>query len=262
MPLHRSVAANQGLSAAQGDWILLLDDDDYIAPNHLEGLQATAVRSKALAAYSHCQAVDASGCQLPQCFSESFGRAKLLAGNFLPIHSVLFARSLLDLGCCFDPELDRFEDWDFWLQVAKHTDFIEHPVVSAFYRIDSSSGFGVHASAEEIRTHALALASKWRKHITPSSFLELMELARQYCFMERLQNEMSRLGVPTQSPEEMAQRIPEGYRKLKANTDRSAQEVRSCQERLALLIGSRSWRITAPLRWFLDHWRSMKKKSA
>jgi hypothetical protein len=60
-------------------------------------------------------------------------------GNFLPIHSVLFHRSLLDAGCSFDGAFDLYEDWDFWLQVETHTPMGFVPGVSAAYRIQPGS---------------------------------------------------------------------------------------------------------------------------
>ncbi|EGV33907.1 glycosyl transferase family 2 [Thiorhodococcus drewsii AZ1] len=255
VPLQRSLAANHGLMAARGDWLLLLDDDDYVAPSHLEELWAAIGASGARASYSHCQVVDANGRLLPQRFGESFGRAKLLAGNFLPIHTVLFARSLLDAGCRFDPDLDRFEDWDFWLQVAQHTDFAERSVVTAFYRIDAGAGFGVSAPATEVEAHARVLAAKWCVRISPESFLELMELARQHRFMERLQAELSALGLSTLNAEDASVQIPEFCRDLSISQERHAQAARRCQDALSVLTRSRSWRLTAPLRWLFGYLR-------
>lgn len=222
-PVPRAAAANRGLDAARGDWLLFLDDDDYLAPDHLAGLMAAVEPSGAQAAYSHCQVVDGAGCALPQRFAESFGQAKLLAGNFLPIHSVLFARTLLSAGCRIDESLDRFEDWDFWLQVAQHTDFIEVPKLTAFYRIDAGTGFGVSAPIDEIHAGALLLAAKWRERVTPQGFLDLMELARQNRYLEQLQCELA---------EQTRARL-------------------NCQAHLDAVLHSTAWRLTAPLRHLL-----------
>ncbi|TCT22181.1 glycosyltransferase [Thiobaca trueperi] len=222
-PVPRAAAANRGLDAARGDWLLFLDDDDFLAPDHLAGLLEAVGQSRAQAAYSHCQVVDGAGHALPQRFAESFGQAKLLAGNFLPIHSVLFARTLLSDGCRIDESLDRFEDWDFWLQVAQHTDFIEVPRLTAFYRIDAGTGFGVSAPIDEIHAGALLLAAKWRERVTPQGFLDLMELARQNRYLEQLRHDLAE--------------------QARARLD--------CQARLDAVLDSTAWRLTAPLRRLL-----------
>ncbi|MEI6413232.1 MAG: glycosyltransferase [Pseudomonadota bacterium] len=218
LPLQRSIAANLGLEKARGDWLLFLDDDDYLAPTHLARLLEAARQAGVRATYSHCQVVDVAGGELPREFAESFSCAKLLAGNFLPIHTVLFARTLFDAGCRFDESLDRFEDWDFWLQVAMHTNFIEVPMRTAFYRIDEDTGFGVNAPAHEVQEFALRIAAKWRERVTPQGFLDLMELARQNRDLER--------------------------------------DLRACRKQLDEVLGSTAWRITAPIRQFFTWMRT------
>lgn len=247
----RAAAANRGLDAAQGDWLLFLDDDDYLAPDHLAGLLEAVGQSGLQAAYSHCQAVDGAGRALPQRFAEPFGQAKLLAGNFLPIHSVLFARTLLSAGCRVDESFDRFEDWDFWLQVAQHTDFIEVPRLTAFYRIDAGAGFGVTAPAEDIHVHARRLAAKWRECVSPQGFLDLMELARQHRYLERLQRELAAQGLMTGAAEDAARRIADAYRDLRAAVETQRRARLDCQARLDAVLNSTAWRLTAPLRHLL-----------
>lgn len=250
-PVPRAAAANRGLDAAQGDWLLFLDDDDYLAADHLTGLLEAVGSTSALAAYSHCQTVDGTGLALPQRFTEPFSRTKLLAGNFLPIHSVLFAHSLLHAGCRVDESFDRFEDWDFWLQIAQHTDFIEAPQLTAFYRIDAGNGFGVIASAEEIQLHARQLAAKWSKRVDPLEFLDLMELARQHRYLERLQHELAIQGLITGTAEDAAKRIVDAYRDLQDTVDMQRRGWLECQTHLDAVLQSTAWRLTAPLRYLL-----------
>lgn len=255
LPLQRSVAANLGLEAASGEWLLFLDDD-YLAPTHLAGLLEATGQAGAMAVYSHCQVVDGAGRELQHRFAEPFSRAKLLAGNFLPIHSVLFAGSLRDAGCRFDEALDRFEDWDFWLQLAMHTDFIETPMLTAFYRVDLGAGFGVSAPAHEIQEYALMLAAKWRERVTPTVFLELMELARQNRYMERLRREVAACGLVTQDAEDAATRIAQSYQALSTIAEDRTRELRECRKNLNAVTSSTAWRITAPMRRVLTWLRA------
>ena len=160
--LRRSQAANKALGLARGERILFLDDDDWITPTHVEVLiQALNDNPTYKAAYSQAQAVDASGHDLPESLiGLPYDRSKLLSGNFIVMHSVLFDVALREQGCCFDEQLDLFEDWDFWLQVSRHTDFLFVPKPSAIYRIHQSSG--VHAQVRFVDASYQIIYRKWR----------------------------------------------------------------------------------------------------
>ena len=160
--LRRSQAANKALGLARGERILFLDDDDWITPTHVQVLiQALNDNPTYKAAYSQAQAVDASGHDLPEgLIGLPYDRSKLLSGNFIVMHSVLFDVALREQGCCFDEQLDLFEDWDFWLQVSSHTDFLFVPKPSAIYRIHQSSG--VHAQVRFVDTSYQIIYRKWR----------------------------------------------------------------------------------------------------
>ena len=48
--------------------------------------------------------------------------------NLFPMHAVLFERRPRSCdGCRVDEGLEYFEDWDFWLQLARHTAFAHSP---------------------------------------------------------------------------------------------------------------------------------------
>jgi len=134
-PLSRSQAANLGLQHARGRWILFLDDDDVLLPDHVHRLARALIDNPSfLAAYTGVRVVDGSEAYLfdydqPYCFE------RLLAANYIPNLAVLFDRRLVtEHGCCFDETLPVLEDWDFLLQMARHTAFAYVPGVSAVYR--------------------------------------------------------------------------------------------------------------------------------
>ncbi|MBI5275313.1 MAG: glycosyltransferase [Burkholderiales bacterium] len=162
--LDRSAAANFGLQHAQGPWCLFLDDDDWIEPTHIAALaQALQREPEAVAAYS------ATSCVLPQPqggFTEvmrydfPFDAGRLLCENYLPIHSVLFSREAALRTQGFDAALPIFEDWDFWLQLAREGAFVHVDQVSAVYRLGSGDSglFGNTTLQEEMAARVLA---KW-----------------------------------------------------------------------------------------------------
>ena len=148
-PLGRSAAANALLDAAQGKYAVFLDDDDQFFPDHLDKLvRALEANPALIAAYSDVQATlipsDDDLDTRVHVYQREFDRSLLQFQNYLPIHSMLFRLDATRGGmvCRFDEELALFEDWDFWLQLAKKGDFRRTPGVSALYVLDSATGSG------------------------------------------------------------------------------------------------------------------------
>lgn len=167
--LSRSQAANIALDAANGDYCLFLDDDDFLAPNHLEKLlSALKMNPESQAAHSDVQVLDREGDEL-MCYEQPFILSRLTFTNTLPIHSVLFSRKLAtQYGCRFDESLDVLEDWDFWLQVCEHTSFVHVPGVSAVYRYSDRSA--LQSDGETATHYSLShqrVCIKWLKSWHP-----------------------------------------------------------------------------------------------
>jgi O-antigen biosynthesis protein len=160
-PLPRSKAANRALDEAHGEWLLFLDDDDWLMPDHISRLaEVLRKQPKALATYTGVSLVNDTGQPRGQVFDVPFDAVRQLAGNLTPIHAVLFSRQVLAGGLRFDEALDRYEDWDFWLQLGRMTPFVHLPGVSAAYRIHESSG--VHTDPGPLSASSLPIYQKWR----------------------------------------------------------------------------------------------------
>ncbi|MFG1221637.1 PIG-L family deacetylase [Xanthobacter wiegelii] len=164
-PLDRPAAANLGLAHARGEMILLLDDDDYIDPDHVATLAALLRGADdAVAAYSGVRVVASRepGHAPVAIFHEQFDADRLAYDNYLPVHAVLFRRRALDAGCRFDESLVLYEDWDFWLQVSRHGRFLRSDGVSATYVSTGGSGAGTGAFDPVVAHGArLAVYRKW-----------------------------------------------------------------------------------------------------
>jgi GT2 family glycosyltransferase len=177
--LVRGDAANAGLDAAAGELIYFLDDDDVVEPNHVSTLAATlAAHSGAQAAYAGVALEHYSGDQLTRSgvLHDAYEPQRLWGSNYIPIHAVLFRRSLLAAGCRFDPSLPVYEDWDFWIQVSMHTDFVRAEAITARYRGIGDSGVGgVSPDAAQIPTARAALFDKWRLRWTGAQVLGIIE---------------------------------------------------------------------------------------
>lgn len=145
--LPRADAANAGMEAASGDYFMFLDDDDWIAPAHIAGLMdALQSDNSVRAAYSNTQRTDPDGSNPDYVFEQDYDPIMLLRDNYVPIHAMLFERSLFDEGCRFDNRFDIFEDWDFWIQVSQLTPFRHIHQLTAFYR----GGGDSETSAEDV----------------------------------------------------------------------------------------------------------------
>jgi hypothetical protein len=162
--LDRPRAANAGLNQASGDWLMFLDEDDWVDPGHAEMLwRAVTTAPNLLLAYSDMM-IHKDG----QPFVRSLGYWKQTFTDqpFFSMHPPLFSRKLLDLGCRFDEQFTLLEDWDFFLQCAEHTDFLHVPVASAHYDPHSgSSGGGIGINRDELRMRPYVdrLTAKWGK---------------------------------------------------------------------------------------------------
>ncbi|MGC8733230.1 MAG: glycosyltransferase, partial [Halothiobacillaceae bacterium] len=144
-PRGRARAANTGLDAATGSFLCFLDDDDWLLPHHVSTLVASLRTTQAPACYSTVEGirVERAADSVAHVFNEPFDAVRLGFRNFMPIHSVMFRKSVVERGCRFDESLDLFEDWHFWLQLARLGDFVHIDEITAKYRVSESSGVGI-----------------------------------------------------------------------------------------------------------------------
>lgn len=171
----RTKAANRGLEAASGTWISFLDDDDIWLAHHLSYLTEQLPEHPA-AVYSATKAVASSAGeseQLMRVYNTPFDREQLLYRNFLPIHSVLFHRSIVDQGIRFDEAFDLFEDWDFWLQASETLPFHLKPEITCVYHLHDQAS-GVHDD-KRVTSAYRGIYQKWLSGQTNPQLLALIE---------------------------------------------------------------------------------------
>lgn len=138
-----SAARNFGVKEALSDWVLFLDADDWILPQHLEKLTEVLKLDATLdAVYSGWVRVTPDGKTVNYDYSNQASQmfAAFARSCVFAIHSCIVRRSIiLDVGG-FDPELPTCEEWDLWQRIARTgARFAAIPEMSACYRMRPNS---------------------------------------------------------------------------------------------------------------------------
>ncbi len=176
--LGRSTAANMGMESAAGKYINFLDDDDLLYPDHIEKLVTFLENTREKVAFSECDVAKYvwAGATYQRISDKrlystlDFSREDLIRDNFIPIMTVLFARDCLkDVGG-FDPALDHFEDWDFWIRLSGVHPFHKVAGASAEYRILETK-LDVQRQKRTIKWRS-ALYAKYPEYWTPEQIVE------------------------------------------------------------------------------------------
>ena len=161
--LGRTQAANAGMEAANGEWLIFLDEDDELEPSHIADLLSAARSAGTRVAYSQTRLLDHAG-RSERVFGGPFNLEALRRSNYLAIHAVLFSRAFVTAGCRFDESLLLLEDWDFWLQLARHDAFAFTGKPTAIYHGSagqSGAGAGQNLDREMLLAQRARLMQKW-----------------------------------------------------------------------------------------------------
>jgi len=268
-PLGRSRAANIGLNASNGQYLGFLDDDDSLDPGHVAGLVAALHGSPPYdVAYVGVRGIESASSQAEAMeFCEAgVDFTRLLLGNIIPIHAVLFSSRFVAQGFRFDETLECYEDWDFWLQLARRTTFGFVDRISATYYTGGTSPVGLAAvtdvSARQRATERLM--TKWLAALQPA---ELSAVADHYQQLKSdlilqqmlLQHSLAERDVWLKDRDAL---LAEQSAQLAEQSAQLAERDARIAERDAQLIAlytSRSWRITAPPRWAGRQARKIKQ---
>jgi len=142
---------NVGLSAASGEFIAVLNDDDLWGPEKL-ARQVAAMDSDSKVGFVHTGGwfIDGAGDRIADPEPLGFPFPRTGDGDLLPDlidHNQMITSSLLvraeafDKCGPFDPGFYGCGDWQMWLRIAEHYDgrYIDAPLV--FYRVHGANAF-------------------------------------------------------------------------------------------------------------------------
>jgi len=252
--LSRTQAANRGLDHAHGDFILLLDDDDWLMPDHIERLvSCLAANPLYRAAFCAVALVDVNNSPTGEIFDFPYDPIQLQSRNLFPIHAVLFSRSLVLEGCRFDEQLELYEDWDFWLQVSHKTLIARITGVSAAYRIHTSSG--IHHDSHNSRD---VLYQKWSTLTTKNGLATTLERVWQY---SKLLNESTHFRQLYQTQLDSNLALQNQLREEIQKNTAWQRQMELTHHQLHQILHSKSWRLMAPLRAISTRMRQFMRYS-
>ncbi|MGH7667577.1 MAG: glycosyltransferase family 2 protein [Candidatus Dormibacteria bacterium] len=215
----RGKRLNRGLDRASAEFVGVLDDDDVYLPafgSHL--LPYLREHRECAVAYGIGQVVEGASTrdgfrasQLRESFAFPFDVVRLAAENFIPPCTIAVRRSVLvEQSIRFDPQLWGLEDWAFLLDIAVENDFAFIPVPVAEWRRWHRAG--ISASSERVRKR-----------------------------QARAQIESSRYDRALKIPLNQLARLYRDREVAQAHAD-------SADHLLDLMLHSRSWKLTRPLR--------------
>ncbi len=140
---NRGYNLNLGIQKSKGEFIAFLDEDDLLDPEHFEGLVSVLVNQPSYAVvYSGTRLARWEGDppniqrkSVLKIWHEDFDLLRLIFENYIPIHSLLFRKTLFE-SFSFETRLEAYEDWHFLLNLGLNgVKFLKAPQITAEYRL-------------------------------------------------------------------------------------------------------------------------------
>lgn len=176
-------ARNIGVRHAQGDLIMLCDDDDLLTPHHIETMVHHLGGNGMV--YADAEIFDYEEREHTRhpisrrLFSYEYQPNYMREFSTYISSGCLYRKELHQVIGYFDPEVHHYWDWDFALRVQEKFELARVPVASVLYAFSEQGG---NASAEmtQMRQHYLDLLSA--KHqlgtLPTKNFFMLLEEPR------------------------------------------------------------------------------------
>lgn len=133
---------NRGLLSMHTEWTVLIDDDDYLLPNHIETVKESIGSTDADFIYT----IPENGPRLR--YGLPFSEASLRSGNYIHTGGVAFrTRMAQEVGGFSNAPGTLFEDYGLWLRLLdKGATFHHTPEITWHWNHhqDSTKGLGIN----------------------------------------------------------------------------------------------------------------------
>jgi len=281
--LGRARAANTGLEASQGEWVGLLDDDDLFERDALSTLLWYGRTASVV--YGQVELVEPlpDGSQRTLgLFGREFSREALFLNNYIPTCGLLFKRRLVSEIGGFDESFGLLEDWDFIYRLSSRGSFLYVPHKVALYRSFGGRAFVFKQDFSEEFLWRKKFYDKHLSSITPEVLTrgffdfvspqhkEFVRLSQALAERERelrqalAERERELCQALAEEREERAKRERE-FQSILENRERELNLLKlqkdEIQNALNAVYNSRSWKVTAPMRWTSKRIRQIKSKT-
>lgn len=200
----QGAARNAGLCAARGEYIAYLDDDDIFFPDHIERLVTALEGSTYRAAHtlsvrSHQVKQDDRYVEVSRTFpyDKKANHDDLLVQNCVPTLCVMHEKACLKKVGYFDESMRTHQDWDFWIRLSRHYEFLFIPHVTALVTWRTDGTTTTSRNPNEFRRVPEKIYAKYRDWVKDKPDVA----ARQ---AERLEQ----LGKPKSRPSPQSPRPP------------------------------------------------------
>ena len=160
-----SGASNAALELVEGDYVVLMDNDDELTPDALYEAVKAINEHNAEFIYSDEDKIEMDGRYSDPNFKPDFAPDMFLSQNYLS-HLGVIKKSLIDKAGGFTKGLEGSQDYDLYLKVLEHTDHIYHidKVLYHWRKIPGSTAavYGEKSYAQEAGRKALENAIERR----------------------------------------------------------------------------------------------------
>lgn len=152
-------ARNLAISKASGEWITLLDCDDFWVVNKLQN-QMTLANSNPKLGIVYCDMHICDQALKPIRLGSSIYKMRrgniwlnlLTSRNFIPCPAVMMRKSAIEQVGGFNPSLKYCEEYELFLKIAQtyEADFVDQPLVKYRLHQNNTTGKGTIATTKEV----------------------------------------------------------------------------------------------------------------